>query len=199
MIADGLAVGTAGNISARLPDEGLIAITPSGAGYDAISAADVCVLRLDGRAVDGRLLASSETPLHLAVYAAAPARAIVHTHSPAATALSTVISELPAVHYAILSLGGPVRVAPYATFGTERLARNAVAGLAGRQAVLLQNHGAVAYGHDLGQAYERAAILEWLAQVYTAAVSVGRPRILSAAELGDAAAAFGDLRRRRGH
>jgi L-fuculose-phosphate aldolase len=197
MLADRLAVGSSGNISVRLSGEDLIAITPSGIPYQAISAEDVCVLGLDGRPVAATALPSSETPLHLAVYAATPARAVVHTHSPVAAALSTVADELPPIHYAILNLGGAVRVAPYATFGSVQLAENAVAGLAGRHAVLLQNHGAVTCGGDLGQAYDRAALLEWLAVMYTTAVSAGRPRILSPAELEEVASAARALRQRR--
>lgn len=197
LIADRLSVGSSGNISVRLSDQDLVVITPSGIPYRAISAADICVIGLDGRVVDCSATPSSETPLHLAVYAATRAGAIVHTHSPVAAGLSTVVDELPPIHYTILNLGGTVRVAPYATFGSAQLAENAVAGLAGRRAVLLQNHGALTYGNDLDQAYERAELLEWLAVMYTAAAGAGTPRILSAAELDQVAAAARALNKRR--
>ena len=126
--------------------------------------------------------------MHLAVYAATSAAAVVHTHSPEVVALSSTCDELPAIHYAITSLGGPVRVAPYTRFGSAGLASAATMALNGRQAVILQNHGAVTYGGTLAEAYERALLLEWLARVYRLARSSGTPRILSAAELDEVTA-----------
>src|SRR5262249_57130501 len=108
-------------------------------------------------------------------YQASHAAAIVHTHSPFVVALSTVLDELPAVHYAMADLGGPVRVAPYARFGTTQLAASAAAALAGRSAVILRNHGALTCGPTLERAYERARTLEWLAPVYWYAPLAGAP------------------------
>lgn len=110
--------------------------------------------------------------MHLAVYRHTDARSVVHTHAVHATAVSTLVGELPAVHYMTAALGGPVRVAPYATYGSEELAANMLAALDGRNACLLQNHGTVAYGADLGQAYDRTAQLEWMCRVWLTAHSV---------------------------
>jgi L-fuculose-phosphate aldolase len=192
LLADGLAVGSAGNMSVRAGD--IVAITPSGIGYDAMRPDDVCLVALDGTKVDGPETPSSETPMHLAIYAATGAAAVVHTHSPEVVALSAARSELPAIHYAITGLGGPVRVAPYVRFGSAGLAAAAVAALDGRRAVILRNHGAVTYGRDLAQAYDRALLLEWLARTYRLALSYGEPAILSAAELDEVTA---ETRRRR--
>ena len=183
MVRDGLADGMSGNLSARAGD--LIAITPSGAPYEDMAPADICLVRPgDGStAAGGR--PSTETPMHLAVYRATDAGAIVHTHSPFVIALSTVLDELPAVHYAMAGLGGLVRVAPYARFGTRELADGAVAALAGRTAVILRNHGALTYGASLGQAYDRARTLEWLASVYWHARLAGNPRTLTVAQLDE--------------
>jgi L-fuculose-phosphate aldolase len=183
MVREGLADGMSGNLSARAG--GLIAITPSGAPYEDMAPADICLVRPgDGStAAGGR--PSTETPMHLAVYRATDAEAIVHTHSPFVIALSTVLDELPAVHYAMAGLGGLVRVAPYARFGTQELADGAVAALAGRTAVILRNHGSLAYGTSLGQAYDRARTLEWLARVYWHARLVGSPRTLTVAQLDE--------------
>jgi L-fuculose-phosphate aldolase len=195
LAADGLAVGAAGNLSVRVGD--LIAITPSGIGYDELTTSDICVLTLAGDEVDAAETPSSELPMHLAVYAATGAGAVVHTHSAEVVALSATCPELPAVHYAITSLGGPVRVASYVRFGSTGLADAAVAALTGRHAAILQNHGAICYGATLRAAYDRAVLLEWLARVYRLACSHGEPRILSQAELDDVAA---EARRRRyGH
>jgi L-fuculose-phosphate aldolase len=183
MVHDGLVDGVSGNLSARAGD--LIAITPSGVPYQDMAPADICLVRpADGStAAGGR--PSTEAPMHLAVYRATDAAAIVHTHSPFVVALSTVLDELPAVHYAMAGLGGLVRVTPYARFGTQELADGAVAALTGRTAVILRNHGALAYGATLGQAYDRARTLEWLASVYWHARMAGRPRTLTAAELDE--------------
>jgi L-fuculose-phosphate aldolase len=194
LLADGLAVGSAGNISVRLGD--VVAITPSGIGYDEMRPADVCLVAPDGTELDGpdAETPSSETPMHLAIYAATTAAAVVHTHSPEVIALSASRPELPAIHYAITGLGGPVRVAPYVRFGSAGLAAAAVGALDGRTAVILRNHGAVTHGRDLAQAYDRALLLEWLARTYRMALSYGEPVTLSAAEL-DAVTA--ETRRRR--
>lgn len=198
LLDDGLAIGTAGNLSLRLGDT--VLITPSGVGYRDLTPSGICPVTLT-TAADGTLdadpvpaEASSELPLHLAVYSATDAAAIVHTHSPEVVALSAVRDDLPAIHYAITTVGGPVRVVGYERFGSPRLAQAAVAALDGRQAVILRNHGAVSYGTSLAQAYDRALLLEWLAHVYRMASSLGDPRLLTAEDLAEVSA---EMRRRR--
>ena len=182
MAADRLAVGSAGNLSIRLG--GTVVMTPTGVNYDLIAEHNICVLDSEGVMLDGEGARSSEWPMHRRIYDLTDAGAVVHTHSPFAVALSTVCDELPAVHYSVLRLGGPtVRVAPYTTFGSDGLADSASAALDGRFAALLQNHGAVAYGASIDEAYDRALLLEWLAEVYWRARLAGSPRILSDAEL----------------
>ena len=192
LTADGLAVGAAGNMSVRIGDH--VAITPSGVPYAELAPGDMCVVTTRGHEVDAPETPSSELPMHLAIYAATEARAVVHTHSAEVIALSAANDELPAIHYAIAGLGGPVRVAGYTRFGSAGLAAAAVKALADRQAAILQNHGAVCYGRTLPEAYDRAVLLEWLARVYRLARSYGEPRILSAAELDEVTT---EARRRR--
>jgi len=193
LIADGLAVGAAGNMSVRVGD--LVAITPSGISYVDMNPSDICVVTLTGEEVEALETPSSELPMHLAVYAATSAAAVVHTHSAEVIALSATHSELPAIHYAIARLGGPVRVAEYTRFGSAGLAEAAVKALADRAAAILQNHGAICYGPTLTEAYDRALLLEWLAKVYRLACSHGQPpRILTQAELDEVSA---EARRRR--
>jgi L-fuculose-phosphate aldolase len=192
LLADGLAIGSAGNISVRAGD--VVAITPSGISYTEMQPEDVCLVAMDGTELDNSETPSTETPMHLAIYAATKAAAVVHTHSPEVIALSASRPELPAIHYAITGLGGPVRVAPYVRFGSAGLAEAAVGALDGRSAVILRNHGAVTYGRDLAQAYDRALLLEWLARTYRMALSYGEPATLSAAELDEVTA---ETRRRR--
>jgi L-fuculose-phosphate aldolase len=178
----GLVVGTAGNVSVREDD--LVAVSPSGLRYAELTPELVGVHGLDGAAVEAPLAPTSELPLHLAIYTARPeVGAVVHTHSPAATALSTLADEIPSVHYYIAMFGGPVRVAPYATYGTEELARNVVHALRGRTGCLMGNHGAVTVGPDLVTAHDKSVYLEWLCDVYLRATSAGSPRLLSAAEI----------------
>jgi L-fuculose-phosphate aldolase len=186
LLDDGLAVGSAGNISVRAGD--VVAITPSGVGYHDMRTADICVVALDGTELDAPADPSSETPMHLAIYAATAATAVVHTHSPEVIALSAVRDELPAVHYAITALGGPVRVARYVRFGSDGLARAVVEALDGRTAAILRSHGAVSYGAGVAQAYDRALLLEWLARIYRLALCYGEPALLSAAELAEVSA-----------
>jgi L-fuculose-phosphate aldolase len=187
MVADRLVVGTAGNLSVRAGE--LVAVTPSGVPYPSLSAAQVGVHRIDGEPVQAPLAATSELPLHLAVYAATRAAAVVHTHPVAATALSCLVDEVPPVHYYTAMFGGPVPVAPYATYGSAELARHAAAALADRTGCLLANHGAVTVGASLAQAYERAVYLEWLCEVALRVVCAGRPpRLLDGAELARVAA-----------
>ena len=178
----GLVVGTAGNVSVREGD--LVAVTPSGLRYAELTPDLVGVHRLDGVAVEAPLAPTSELPLHLAIYAARPeVSAVVHTHSPAATALSTLVDEVPAVHYYMAMFGGPVRVAPYATYGTDELARNVIQALHERTACLMGNHGAVTVGRDLKTAHDKSGYLEWLCDVYLRASSAGAPRLLPPVEL----------------
>jgi L-fuculose-phosphate aldolase len=182
MAADRLAVGSAGNLSIRLGDT--VVMTPTGVNYDQIAERNICVLDAEGVLLDGEGARSSEWPMHRRIYDLTGAGAVVHTHSPFAVAISTVADEIPAVHYSVLRLGGTtVRVAPYTTFGSDGLADAASAALDGRSAALLQNHGAVAYGASIDEAYDRAVLLEWLAEVYWRARLAGSPRILSDAEL----------------
>ena len=191
----GLVVGTAGNVSVR--DGDLVAVTPSGVRYATLTPDLVGVHRLDGSPVEAPLAPTSELALHLAVYAARPeAGAVVHTHSPAATALSALVEEVPAVHYYTELFGGPPRVAPYATYGTEELARNVVDALRDRTGCLMGNHGAVTLGPDLATAHEKSGYLEWLCDVYLRAASAGRPRLLSPAQLAVVAGKMAGSRRR---
>jgi L-fuculose-phosphate aldolase len=189
LVAAGLVVGTAGNVSVRAGD--LVAVTPSGVDYADLSAEHVGVHRLDGTPVEAPLVPTSELPLHLAVYGAygeSGTAAVVHAHSVAATATSTLADELPAIHYYVAMFGGSVRVAPYATYGTDDLARNVVEALRGRTACLMGSHGAVTIGPDLKTAYDRGVYLEWVCDVYLRAAAAGQPRLLPPGEIEAVAA-----------
>ena len=176
LAAGGLVLGTAGNLSAREGDR--VAITPTGAQLAELTADHVSVVDLDGALVEGDFEPTSERELHLGVYRRYDAGAVVHTHSPMATALSCVIDELPCVHYRLLALGGAVRVAPYRTFGTPELAEAVLDSLEGKTAALMANHGAITYGNDMAAAVDASLLLEWGCTVYWNAAAIGTPRTL---------------------
>jgi L-fuculose-phosphate aldolase len=166
-----------GNVSARFGSGFLV--TPSGLPYAEMQPADIVEVGGAGEVRPGQRKPSSESPFHGAIYRArADVQAIVHTHSPKATALACARRGIPAFHYMIALAGGPdIRCADYATFGTDALAVNAVAALEGRKAVLLANHGVIAVGATLAGAATIAAEVENLAGQYLTLLAAGlQPR-----------------------
>lgn len=195
-VTDGLVVGTSGNVSVRVGD--VVLVTPSGVPYDRLTPDDVTGVDLTGRQVLGTLVPTSELPMHLAVYRTTGARAVVHTHAVHATAVSTLVDELPLIHYMAAALGGPVRVAPYATYGTAELAGNMLRALDGRTACLLQNHGTMAHAPTLAQAYDHTAQLEWMCRVWLTASAIPglSPHLLTSAqvtEVGERLRGYGQV------
>ena len=187
--AAGFMPSKSGNLSVREGD-GFV-ITPAALPYAAMTEADLVRVAADGGAT-GRHRPSSEWQLHAAVYAARPeVGAVVHTHSPRATALSCARRGIPPFHYMVLMAGGEVRCAAHATFGTAALAEAAVAALRDRRAVLLANHGVVATGATRAAAVTLATEIENLAGQYLDLLAAGlAPVLLDAAELAEAAAQF---------
>jgi L-fuculose-phosphate aldolase len=177
----GLVVGSAGNLSLRSGER--VLITRGGCELDALIPEDCVEVGLRESVIPEDYRSgpqpSSELALHLAIYGASDAAAIVHTHSHYATVLGTVTNELPAIHYTINHFGGPVRVARYETFGTEDLAASVIDALRERSGALMANHGAVAVGRDVREAVGRAVLLEWLASLYYHASLFGSPSVLS--------------------
>jgi L-fuculose-phosphate aldolase len=176
LAASGLVIGPAGNVSARSGE--LVAVTPTGGRLASLAAEEIAIVDLDGAIVDAPLAPTSELPFHLAIYRRYEAAAVVHTHPPMATAVACVADELPCIHYSQLALGGNVRVARYATFGTDDLAAGVVDALAGRTAALMGSHGAVTVGKDLQAAIDATELLEWACSVYVHACACGAPRVL---------------------
>lgn len=177
----GLVIGTSGNLSVRQGD--LVAVTPSGVALDRLTPEICPIVDVTGHLVEGDAQPSSETPMHLAVYETTDAQAIVHTHSVFGTVVATTMTELPPVHYNALLLGGVVRVAEYATYGTPELAANVRAALEGKRAALMANHGGVSIGTSLEEAFEATRLLEWLCEVYVRGLGVGRPTVLTDEQL----------------
>jgi L-fuculose-phosphate aldolase len=185
--AAGLTFGASGNLSLRRGDE--ILTSPAGAELAGLQAEAVVAVDLDGTPVAGGV-PTSELGLHLELYRQHGAGAVVHSHPPVGTALSCVMREVPAVHYAMHELGGAIPVAPYARFATPELARAVSTAIAGRTAALMANHGAVTFAEDLGGAVHRALLVEWACTVYWRAAAVGEPAALDAAQIAEVSEEF---------
>ena len=175
--------GTAGNVSARV-EQGYL-VTPTGMDYEVMAPADIVGMDLHGNRVEGDLKPSSEWRFHQDIYVArADVNAIVHTHSPCATALSCTRQDLPAFHYMVAGAGGAsIRCAEYATFGSQALSDHALAALDERRACLLANHGVIALGKDLESAFRTAQLVEELARQYLFSRMAGTPVLLDEAEM----------------
>jgi L-fuculose-phosphate aldolase len=178
----GLNRGTSGNVSCREGDYFLI--TPSGVPVPQLSPEGIVAMDFTGKII-GEGKPSSEWHFHLDLLKNRPElNAIVHTHSPHATALACLREDLPAFHYMIAIAGGDsVRCAPYALFGTETLSSHAVSAMKDRKACLLANHGLIAAGRDLDEAMAVATEIESLCQQYLLARQTGQPVLLSSEEM----------------
>jgi len=179
----GLTYGTSGNVSVRY-DQRRFFVSPSGMDYEVLQADDVPLVELDGRWY-GRRRPSSEWRFHRDIFNSRhDVGAIVHTHSPQATALACTGRGIPAFHYMVAVAGGrDIRCAPYHAFGTQELSDAALAALKDRKACLLANHGVIATGADLPSAISLAGEVENLALQYCAALSLGDVCILDDAEM----------------
>ncbi len=191
LIESGLVTGTSGNVSARTPD-GDVLMTPSGIDYEEMEPGDVVLVDVDGEVLEGSLGPSTETPMHTGIYRArADVGAVVHTHSVFATTLACLGWTIPPVHYMLTTLSedGEIPLAPYTTYGTEKLAGYAAEALGeDRNACLLQNHGTIAVGDSPGEAFSRTVVLEEMAEIYYRTRSVGEPVLLSPEQVGEVAA-----------
>jgi L-fuculose-phosphate aldolase len=190
MHVDRLTVANSGNISAR-NDLGFL-ITPSGVAYESLQPADIVQLDIHGNQIGGELIPSSEWKIHADIYQhRAEVNAVVHAHSPAATALSALRKPVPAFHYMVALIGGTqIPCAEYATFGTQALSDNILKAMEGFKACLMSNHGMLAVGASLSGAYGLALELESLCAQYSLAKQTGDVVLLTDAEMAEAKAAF---------
>ena len=179
LAAEGLLIGSAGNVSARCGD--IIAVTATGVIMSECDVDDVTEVDRFGEVMAGTRAPTSELGLHLGVYETFDTAAVVHTHAPFSTAVACLdgLAVLPVLHYQQLVLGGDIAIVPYAPFGSADLAAGVVEALRGRQATLMANHGSVAVGTDLEAALQNALLLEWLAALYQRTRSMGPPRALT--------------------
>ena len=191
MSGSGLVGGTSGNVSARTPD-GKALVTPSGLDYALMEPEDVVLVDLHGKVIEGSLEPSVETPMHTGIYRSRPeVHGIVHTHARYSTSLACLGWEIAPIHYmlAVLSDEGRVPIARYATYGTEELARNAAQALGNsHRACLLRNHGTIAVGPSVSEAYSRTELLEEMAEVYYRTRLAGEPVLLTEQQLAEVSA-----------
>ena len=188
-----LCPGTSGNLSICDPDSGLMAITPSGIGYYETRPEDIVITDLNGNRMDGERKPSSELNLHAAFYKRKPEIcAVVHTHSVFCTTLGILGEPIRAVHFMIGAANtNEVPLAPYVTFGTEKLAEVAVNFCGDSKAVLLANHGVVTCGVNMQEAFSLAETLEYVAELQYRARCAGSPNVLTDEEVNAAIERFG--------
>jgi|TARA_B100001741_G_scaffold293054_1_gene274391 L-fuculose-phosphate aldolase len=176
-----------GNISARGKENGVngFYITPSGKKYSSLKPKDIVFVSLKGRFDKNKGKPSSEWRFHQDIYVnKKEAKAIVHAHSTCATAVSTHQKSIPAFHYMIAVAGGEdIKCAKYATFGTRSLSKSIITALKNRTACLISNHGQIAFGSNLDQAFELAQEVENICHQYINALRIGIPKILSKKEI----------------
>ena len=185
MLEKGLVVGTAGNVSLRLPTEDgrqMLAITPSSRHYDLLSIDDIQVIDFKAATVEGNLPPSVETMLHIGIYQARKnINAVIHTHSVFASAISVAGLDIPSIlDDQVTFIGGEIKLAKHAMSGSEEQVANVIAALEERNAVLLPNHGAVGIGRTMREAFTVCELLEKTAKIYFLALSLGKVNPLPA-------------------
>ncbi len=185
MRQEGLVTGTSGNLSARNRAAQTCLITPSAMEYDEMRPEDLVIVDFSGRVVEGRLKPSVDTMNHVAIYRARPeVGAVVHTHSPYATAFCVLRREIPPLlAEAAGFLGGPIRVMDYLPPASPQLGEQAAAGLSRSRAVLLPNHGVIAVGESVEKAFAAAALVEQSARVAFLAALMGQPQLVPPGEV----------------
>jgi L-fuculose-phosphate aldolase len=184
LVDSGLTKGTGGNLSIYNPEENLMAISPSGIPYYDIRLEDIVVMDLDGNMVEGHRQPSSEYEMHKIFYKnRKDILSVVHCHSIYSTTISILREDLPASHYMIALAGKNVRCADYATYGTQELADNAFEAMKDRYGVILANHGLLTGADCIENAFNTAEELEYVAETYYRAKSIGNPVILDDKEM----------------
>jgi len=173
----GLVTWTSGNVSGRDPQTGHIVIKPSGVRYEVLKPDDMVVLDCDGNVLQGRLKPSVDAPTHLCIYRHRPdVQAVVHTHSPFATAFAAVGRPIPVCLTAMADeFGGPIPVGAYAQIGEEEIGREVVRSIGSSPAILMKNHGVFAVGANVMAAVKAAVMTEDVARIVYYALQLGTP------------------------
>lgn len=185
MCQEGFVVGTSGNVSLRFTDpEGqeAVAITPSGCHYDTMKTNDIVIVDLEGQRLEGELTPSIETTLHTGIYKVRnKVNAVIHTHPVYGSIIAVAGLEIPAIlDDQVTQIGGEIRVAPYAISGSPEMAANVIASLGPRNAVLMANHGAIAVGRNMREAFTMCKLAEKTARIFISALALGKVNLLPA-------------------
>ncbi|MBF0388922.1 MAG: L-fuculose-phosphate aldolase [Desulfamplus sp.] len=186
MLNSGLTTGSGGNLSIFNRREGLIAITPSGVEYPELTIEDIILLDIDENIINSQpnLKPSSEVGFHIALYQKrSDINAVIHTHSPYATTFACLNREILPVHYLVAFAGRKVPLSPYATFGTRELANNIASTIDDYNATLLANHGLIAVGSNIENAFNTAQEIEFVARIYYQSECIGKPSIIPENEM----------------
>jgi L-fuculose-phosphate aldolase len=185
MCQEGFVVGTSGNVSLRFKDpEGqeAVAITPSGCHYDTMKTNDIVIVDLEGQRLEGELTPSIETTLHTGIYKVRKkVNAVIHTHPVYGSIIAVAGLEIPGIlDDQVTQIGGEIRVAPYAISGSPEMAANVIASLGPRNAVLMANHGAIAVGRNMREAFTMCKLAEKTARIFISALALGKVNLLPA-------------------
>lgn len=185
MCQEGFVVGTSGNVSLRFTDprgQEAVAITPSGCHYDTMKTNDIVIVDLEGERLEGELTPSIETTLHTGIYKVRnKVNAVIHTHPVYGSIIAVAGLEIPAIlDDQVTQIGGEIRVAPYAISGSPEMAANVIASLGPRNAVLMANHGAIAVGRNMREAFTMCKLAEKTARIFISALALGKVNLLPA-------------------
>jgi L-fuculose-phosphate aldolase len=174
LLRSGLVEGTAGNVSARLPD-GNVVLSPSSLPYETMTVADLVVCDLDGKVLDGKRAPTSEKALHLACLRKHPELgAVIHSHAKYATMFAITRRPIPCVIEEFdVFVGGEVPVADYKLTGSDELGEEVSRHVGERGAVLMANHGLLTVGRDLADALKVARLVERTAEIVWGARALG--------------------------
>lgn len=175
--AAGLVVGTAGNVSSRMPDGDTVCMTPSSLPYDTMTVDDLVVVTFDGEQLDGNGKPTTEKSLHLECYKRYPeVGGVIHSHAPYASMFALVQQPIPAlIEEVVVYLGGEVPVCDYTMTGTDELGVEVASKLGDRSAALVANHGIVCVGKSVDDALHASLVTERTAQIVWGARQLGTP------------------------
>ena len=172
-----LVTWTGGNVSARDPETGLVAIKPSGVRYEDLRPEHMVVVDLEGKIVEGALSPSSDTASHLYIYRQRPdVGGVVHTHSAYATAFAALGRPIPVYLTAMADeFGGPIPCGGFALIGSEEIGKVVVESIGSSVACLLKNHGVFTIGKNAAAAVKAAVMTEDVARTVWLALQLGQP------------------------
>lgn len=192
MNAAGLTKGTSGNLSIYDADKKMMAITPSGISYLETTIEDIVIMDLDGNVIEGTRKPSSEHSLHATIYKLVPtATSVVHAHSTYCSTLACMRVPIEATHYLLAcAQTTTIPCAKYATFGTPELANTVKEAMNGGLALLLANHGMVAWGDSIESAFNVATNVEWVAEIQWRCMCAGNYSVLTENQIGEVIDSF---------